>query len=194
MTHRVLFVAVLVACAVLLLGCASTAVAPTPTAPANQANVAAPSVSKGPLSLPPQPTFPPIPTRAALVWQTAVPALIVSGPTLVPTNTPTPAPTGAAPTKAAATAQATATPSAPAVPTAPGVATGKQSQAKFEFDPALTTIELADPLDAAMKQVPGIIECSSSQTSAVVTYDAGLITVQQIMQAFAQQGYPVKPE
>ena len=194
MIQRVLFVIGVLACVLSLFGCASTAPAPASAPQASQATAAAPAVNDSPLPLPPQPTSPPLATGIPVPYQTAVPALIVSGPTLVPKSAPTAAPTNAAAAKPPATAQPTAAQSASTASAAPGVATGKRTDAKFTFDPALATIEEADPLDTALEKVPGIFASSSSQTSATVTYDAGLITVDQIMQAFALQGHPVKPQ
>lgn len=188
MIQRVWFV-VFVLAAMLLIGCASTA--PAPSAPQNSAAPAvAPAAGQAPLALPPQPTSAPKPAGAAVPYQTAVPALIVVGPTLVPKAA---AGAPAAPVAVAAVAPAAAAPAAPpkAVAQAPGVATGKKTDAKFLFNPALATIEDAEPLDAAIKTIKGVFECSSSQTSTIVTYDAGLVTPDQIAQAFAIQGHPV---
>ncbi len=193
--RRVWFVGIAMACILALIGCASAPAAPAaPSGP--QSSLANPPAAPAPgakaLQVPPQPTSPPLAPGAPYTWQTAVPAVIVAGPTLVPTSTPSLASTGAA-TKAPTVAPTTAA-TAAAIATAPGVATGKKSDAKFTFTPALATIEDVDPLDAAMKKVTGIFESASSQTSSEVTYDAGLITVDQIMQAFALQGHPVKPQ
>jgi copper chaperone CopZ len=49
-------------------------------------------------------------------------------------------------------------------------------------------------LEAELKKVPGIIEVSASQTSAAVTYNPTLITVDQIRQRFALLGHPVTPQ
>ncbi len=193
MIRRVLFIGVLAVLTVALIGCASAPAAPTAAPQTNQPTSAAP-VSSNPLtSLPPQPTIPPPAPGAPYTWQTAVPALIVAGPTLAPTSAPTAAPTSAA-TKAPAAAQPTTAATAAPVATAPGVATGKKTDVKFSFTTPLATIEDAQPLDEAMKKLPGIFESASGQTSTTVTYDAGLITVDQIMQAFALQGHPVKPQ
>jgi hypothetical protein len=186
--QRVLFIALTLAFGLALSNCAPAPAAPTPAAPGSVATVPAPAAAQIRLALPPQPTSPPPPTGVPSPYQTSVPALIVSGPTLVPTAIPT----VAAATKAPATAQPTATKSASTAPAAQGVATGKRTDVKFTFDPALSTIEEAEPLDVALTKVPGIFESSSSQTSAIVTYDAGLITVDQIQQFFALQGHPVK--
>ncbi len=191
MIRRVFIIGVLLALCIALLGCASAPAAPAVAPQSGQANTAAPAAVKSPLPLPPQPTSPPVTPGAPFAWQTAAPALIVAGATLVPTRAPT-----AGATAAATTAPTTVPPAATksSAPAAAGVATGKKTEAKFTFSPALATIEDADPLDSAMKTIPGIFECSSSQTSTTVSYDAGLITVDQIMQAFAQQGHPVKPQ
>ncbi len=193
--RRVCFIGIAMACILALIGCATAPAAPAaPAAP--QSSLAnppvAPAAGASALKVPPQPTAPPAAPGAPYTWQTAVPAVIVAGPTLVPANTPTPGAAGAA-TKVP-TAAPTAAVTTAAIATAPGVATGKKTDAKFTFTPALATVEDVDPLDAAMKKVTGIFESASSQTSSVVTYDAGLITVDQIMQAFALQGHPVKPQ
>jgi copper chaperone CopZ len=188
---RVLFSFLIVVLAIALFGCASAAPAPAPQS--NAASSAAPA-SQGPLSVPPQPTSAPRPTGVAVPYQTSVPAVIVSGPTLAPTNAPTAASPGPTATKAATTvptAQPTASKSAAA---ASGVATGKKTEVKFTYTPALSTIEDADTIDTAIAKIPGIFDCTSSQTSTDVNYDAGLLTVDQIVQAFATQGHPVKPQ
>ncbi len=189
MIHRAVLVVTVLACVVSLLGCASATAAPQ-----GSSAPAAPAKGRTPLPLPPQPTSPPPPTGISSgPYQSPAPAAIVSGPTPAPKSTavaPSPQPT-----TAAATVQPTATKSATtAVAAAPGAATGRRTEAKFTFTPALATIEEVDPLEQTLKKIPGIFEVSATQTSATVNYDAGLITVEQIILAFAQQGHPVKPQ
>lgn len=147
---------------------------------------------------------PPQPTSATLAPRTSVPFL---SPTPVP-RVQLPAsgssPVPGVPTNPQATAVAAA-PAQPAssgagpVPTAAGVATGKRSEVKFVFLTPLKPAEEAEPpelvqMRAELKKVPGFLEVSGDEEGmeATVGYDAGLITVEQLMAKFAELKHPVK--
>lgn len=107
------------------------------------------------------------------------------------TSVATVAATAVPPTSAAA--QPTA---AGPVPTAPGVATGRRSEVKFVFVTPLKPAEEAEPpelvaIRTALMKVPGFIDISGDEKGATVGYDAGLITVEQLMQKLSDLQHPV---
>lgn len=192
MIHRVLFCGTLCAFVLLLLGCGPTSTAPVAqTEPAGATGVA----RRTPLPLPPQPTSPPIPPRTPTPWQSPVPAPFVFGPTL-PSSPGGIAPILPLPTTAVVGAQPAPT-TAGAVPSAPGVATGRRSEAKFVFLTPLTMREEAEPLEmepmrAELKKLPGFLDMTGDENTVTVGYDAGLVTVAQLIQRFAELKHPVK--
>lgn len=83
------------------------------------------------------------------------------------------------------------------VPTAAGVATGKRTETKLAFLTPLTAREEAepaemDPMRIELKKMPGFMDISGDENLVTVGYDAGLVTVEQLIQRFAQLGHPVK--
>ncbi len=193
MLRCVLLIGIVVVCVFSLLGCGATATAAPTTAPTPQAaaTVAVASTGRTPIPLPPQPTSPPQATRAPTLWQTPAPALIVSVP--LPTRAATGAP---AATSAGPQNQPTPSGGGP-VPTAPGVATGRRSEVKFVFLTPLKPAEEAEPAElvairAELKKLPGFLEISGDENLVTVGYDAGLVTVEQLMQRFAELKHPVK--
>lgn len=214
MIHRITLLAATIALVLLLLGCAPSAPASTPTSPAppTQSNASTASNRQTPLPLPPQPTSLPIAPRTPSPFQSPAPAQIVLGPTVPPRATNTAAPTAAqtraatvastsaptiAPTVAAtATSQPRPTTSSPA-PAAPGTTTGRRSEVKLTFLTPLKEAEEAEPVEmeplrAELKKMPGFFDMSGDENSVTVGYDAGLLTVEQIIQRFADLKHPVK--
>ncbi len=113
-----------------------------------------------------------------------------------------PAPVVAAPASPAATTAAVA-PTQPAstsggpAPTAAGVAAGRRSEVKFTFLTPLKPAEEAEPAELGairteLKKVNGFLDISGDENVVTVGYDGGLITVEQLMQKFADLKYPVK--
>jgi hypothetical protein len=191
---RVVFCAMALICAVVVLGCGapSSPVAATPAAN-SAATAQVPSTAGTPLPLPAQPTAPPQAARIPSPFQSATPARSFSS------AGPSPTSSGAAATTPVATS---ANPSeqpttAGAIATAPGVATGRRSEVKFAFLTPLKPAEEAEPpelvaIRAELKKVPGFIDISGDENAVTVGYDAGLITVEQLMQKLADLKFPVK--
>lgn len=146
----------------------------------------APEATRTSLSLPPQPTAPPVTARAATPFASATFAPIVAGTPIIVGTPPTLAPTAAV---------ATATPTRPAAtPTqAAGTGTGARAEVKFDFVTPLGTAELLDDVRDKLLQVNGIVAVSGNETAVTIVYNPALITVDQIRQRLAGIGNPVKP-
>lgn len=211
MIRRISLLAIFLIIAAIISACSSPAT-PTP----EPAATSGPAPTRTLASVPPQPTFATLAPRTSVPFVSPTPAAILSGGTPLASFAPAvtgpasapggpPAPTAAANTNAPATAAPVAVaPTQPAsnagpVPTAPGVATGKRSEVKFVFLSKLLPAEEAEPpelvsMRAELKKVPGFLEISDIEdgVGATVGYDAGLITVQQLMVKFADLKHPVK--
>lgn len=77
------------------------------------------------------------------------------------------------------------------------MATGRRSEAKFAFLTPLTMREEAEPLEmepmrAEFKKLPGFLDMTGDENTVTVGYDAGLVTLEQLMQLFAQLKHPVR--
>jgi len=77
------------------------------------------------------------------------------------------------------------------------VATGRRSEVKFAFLTPLKPAEEAEPAELVamrteLKKLPGFLEISGDENLVTVGYDAGLVTVEQLMQRFADLKHPVK--
>jgi hypothetical protein len=194
MIQRTSLVAIILFVVISLLGCGATATPPaaTPTAQA-AATAVAPSTSGTPLPLPAQPTSPPQPTRVPSPFQSATPARSFSSAGSSPTTSGAVA---ASPVATAAGAAAQPTTSG-AAPTAAGAATGRRSEIKLAFLTPLKPAEEAEPAELVairteLKKVPGFIDISGDENLVTVGYDAGLITVEQLIQKFVDLKFPVK--
>lgn len=201
-----------------IAGCSAPA---APVAPTVQVVApSGPAATRTTVPVPPQPTSATLAPRTSVPFVSPTPAVIVPGGTPLasfapaitgPASAPVgpvaaapanpPAPVAAAPTSAPATsvAVAAAPTSAGPVPTAPGVATGRRSEVKFVFLTPLKPAEEAEPpelvqMRAELKKVPGFLEVSDIDdgVGALAGYDAGLITVEQLMAKFADLKHPVK--
>ena len=191
MNPRVVLGGTVLVLSVVLLGCGAATPPPAAT-PAAQAAATAvvPSTGGTPLPLPPQPTSAPQPTRVPSPFQSATPARSFSS------AGPSPTASGVTVASPAAGASAQPTPGGP-VPTAPGVATGRRSEVKFAFLTPLKPAEEAEPAELVamrteLKKLPGFLEISGDENLVTVGYDAGLVTVEQLMQRFADLKHPVK--
>ena len=49
-----------------------------------------------------------------------------------------------------------------------------------------------EPMRAELKKLPGFLDMTGDENTVTVGYDAGLVTVEQLMQFFAQLKHPVK--
>jgi hypothetical protein len=194
--------------------CAGMAACSPPAAPTPQAapTSAGPAATPTLVAVPPQPTSATLAPRTSVAFVSPTPVPLISGGTPItvfgatPNPPPTAAPAAAAPTNppptaapAAAAPTQPATTSAGPVPTAPGVATGRRSEVKFVFLTPLKPAEEAEPpeliqMRAELKKVTGFLEITDIDegVGALVGYDAGLISVEQLIVKFADLKHPVK--
>jgi len=191
--RQISMIGIIIALAIVSSACASTP-APTPQGVATQG--VAPTKTTIPV--------PPQPTSATLAPRTAVPFVSPTSAARVQPAGGASLPVAAAATSAPAAVVAAAptqlaTTSAGPASTVAGVATGKRSEVKFVFLTPLKPAEEAEPpelvqMRAELKKVPGFIEVSDIEDGmgATVGYDAGLITVEQLMVKFADLKHPVK--
>lgn len=49
-----------------------------------------------------------------------------------------------------------------------------------------------EPLRAEFKKLPGFLDMTGDENAVTVGYDAGLVTIEQLMQLFAQLKHPVR--
>jgi len=166
-----------------LSACGAPATAPpsaATTAPA--APTGAPASRGTPAPLPPQPTSPPVPTKAATPYVTPTFSPILSFPLgATPVSTP------------AAVSTPTGGGQVPAGPTASGTATGVRSELKVEFVKPLSTAEEVDDISLVLRRIPGIFAVSGNEVGITIVYDAGLILPNQIRVRLASMGHEVKP-
>lgn len=209
MIRQISFFAIILILSALVAACSAPAVPAAPTA--QVAATSGPAATSTVVPVPPQPTSATLAPRTSVPFVSPTPAAIVPGgtplasfaPALTGPGSAPVGPAGAAPTNAPATVApvAAAPTNAGPVPTAPGVATGKRSEVKFVFLTPLLPAEEAEPADlvsmrAELKKLAGFIEISDIDDGkgATVGYDAGLITVEQLMVKFADLKHPVKKQ
>ncbi len=77
------------------------------------------------------------------------------------------------------------------------MATGRRSEVKFAFLTPLKPAEEAEPTELVtirteLKKLSGFLDISGDEKMVAVGYDAGLITVEQLIQKFAELKYPVR--
>ena len=111
------------------------------------------------------------PTSTPADTATSVPTATA---TSAPTDTPTPAPT------------ATPLPAPTATPEPVG------ERVSLEFVNQLSTAEEGEDIEMALHDVEGILSIRGDEFGLTITYDPDIITPDEVRQALAQIGHPVK--
>ncbi len=192
MIRRSSLFVIIVILVLVLLGC-SPAAATTPQAAASPGAVATRTIVPPPA----QPTSATLAPRTPVPFVSPTAALRVQLPSGGASSAPATGAGNPQPTAAAAAPAQPATTGVGPVPTAPGVATGRRSEVKFVFLAPLNEAEEAEPAElvqmrAELKKVPGFLEVTGDEKDITVAYDAGLITIEQLMVKFADLKHPVK--
>lgn len=111
-------------------------------------------------------------------------------PTSTPAATATPVPTATA----TSVPEATATPVPAATPTPAPTATPEPAGEKIslEFVNQLSTAEEGEDIERALHDVEGILTIRGDEFGLTITYDPDIITPDEVRQALARIGHPVK--